>query len=872
MIFFFIRILAKVLLWLRYRIHVRGLEDVKKLGNKSVLFLPNHPCLIDPVILSSTLAADFRPRALVTEKQVRTTPLRYMRKQLRILEIPDLGVVGKTGIDKVEKQIGNCVEALRNGDNVLLYPAGRIYRSRFEDLRANGGVKRILEMYPEVRIVLVRTRGLWGSSFGRAKGYQTTFLETIFANLKTLFINFLIFTPRRDVTVEFFNCPDDFPKNESKEIINRYLEAFYNHDAPHNTYVPYRWWEKGGARSMPEPENFAPKINTDQVPADVRKTVYSKILEMTSNRIINDANLLGTDLGLDSLMVADLQLWIQDTFGHQVNNPETLRTVGSVLLAAMGQSDGIQPLRPIPKEWFIEPNKTPLEIPDGTKVTEVFLKNAAKFPDRVLLADQNKGICSYKKMVLAIMVLKSAIEKIPGERIGILMPACMPVVLVYFATLFANKVPVMINWTVGLRNMRHCLKNAQVEHILTSQVVIEQLEGRGTQFEEIKDTFIYLEELAKGVSFFTKIRCLLASKFNWSSLRNAPVQDTAVILFTSGSENLPKAVPLTHLNLLNDAKYAMKHIDMTLDDCILGMLPPFHSFGVMINFIISTCSNCRLVFHANPTEGEMLARIVAAYRVTMGVGTPTFIAGIFRNATQEQVQSIRMTITGAEKCPQSTYELIHSKCPTAHVLEGYGITECGPIAALNPIVNAKQGTLGKPIGCEEWTVRDENLQPVPYDMTGMLYLRGANIFSGYMNYDGPSPFVTIDGKEYYQTGDLVSADADGFLTFRGRKKRFVKIAGEMVSLPAIEEVLQKHFKATDESLAIAVESVGTEEQPDITLFTTLDLERDDVNHTIRESGLSPIHSIKQIVKVAEIPILGTGKTDYRTLKSSFQNK
>ena len=871
MTLFFLRIFAKVALWLRYRIHVRGLEDIKKLGNKSIIFLPNHPCLIDPVILSTTLVKDFRPRALATEKQVRTTPLRFLRKQLRILEIPDLGVVGKTGIDKVEKQITNCVDALRAGDNVLFYPAGRIYRSRFEDLRANGGVKRILELYPEVRIVLVRTRGLWGSSFGRAKGYQTTFIETIVGNLKALLSNFLFFMPRRDVTVEFLNCPDDFPKNGDKEDINRYLEAFYNDNAPHNLYNHYHWWEKGGPRTMPEPENFAPKINTSDVPEDVRKTVYAKIHEMTSNKIIHDADLLGANLGLDSLMIADLQLWIQDTFGYQVNNPETLRTVASVLIAAIGKSDGIQPLRPVPNEWFIKPSDVPLEVPESTKVTEAFLKNAAKFPNRVLLADQNKGACSYRKMVLAVMVLKSAIEKIPGERIGILMPACMPVVLVYYAALFANKVPVMINWTVGLRNMRHCIKNASVEHILTSSVVIEQLEGRGTQFEEIKGMFIYLEELAKGVSFFTKISCLLASKFNWSSLRNAPVQDTAVILFTSGSENLPKAVPLTHGNLLNDAKYAMKHIDMTLDDCILGMLPPFHSFGVMINFIISACSNCRLVFHPNPTEGDMLARIVAAYRVTMAVGTPTFIAGIFRNAPIEQVQSLRMTITGAEKCPQSTYDLIHSKCPKAAVLEGYGITECGPIAALNPIVNPKQGTLGKPIGCEEWTVRDENLQPVPPNTTGMLYLRGANVFSGYMNFDGPSPFVMIDGKEFYQSGDLVSADEDGFLTFKGRKKRFVKIAGEMVSLPAIEEVLQRKYKSEDETLAIAVESVGTEEHPDITLFTTLDLDRDDVNHTIREAGFSAIHSIKQIVKLKEIPVLGTGKTDYRSLKTMSVN-
>ena len=870
LLFVFLCIVLKI----RYRIIIKGMKECLAKSGKGILFLPNHPALIDPVIISRILFRRFRPRALVDEKQIRQNViLRHLVNSLRILPLPDMGIAGKAGLEKVIHQIEECVNALKAGDNLLMYPAGRIYRSRYESLRGNGGVAHILKEYPDVRIVLIRTRGLWGSTFGRGRGYQEPFLKVLTSHIKHVLLNLFFFMPKRTVEIEFSELPDDFPKNGTKDEINRYLERFYNFEAPPNTYVPYYWWEKGGARVVPEPDTVISSQDTSDVPEDVRKKVYAKLHEMTDKRTLQESYTLGTDLGLDSLMVADLLIWVQNEFGVQVNSPETLRTVANVLMAAIGQSASAEPLKPIPPQWFIKEDANLLQVPEGArKLTDTFLIMAKQNPNYALVADQLSGVITSRKAILAIMALSPSIKAIPEERIGLIMPACVAVFVVYMSMLFAGKVPVLINWTVGSRNMKHCIDKAGIKHVLTSKTVVERLEGRGTDFSEIKDTFIYLEDIKKGISIFRKLYSLFCSHFNWSSLRNAKVSEYVGILFTSGSENMPKTVPLTHWNVISCVTSAMRALGLRRDDSVIGILPPFHSFGLLMNVVMPGVANLRVIYHANPTEGDMLARLVAAYRATMIVGTPTFAAGIFRNATPAQVQSLRIIITGAEKCPLATWNMMKEKNPNLYLLEGYGITECSPVVALNRPGNEKLGTVGTIIDCLEWLITDENDQPVPQGTTGMLNVRGDSIFPGYLDYDGPSPFVQIQGKEWYRTGDLVQADEAGRIIFMGRLKRFVKIGGEMVSLPAIEEVLLKLYRTKEQPNPLAVEAHGDDAHPEIVLFSVLDLQKEDINLQLREAGFAPIYNIKQVIKIPEIPLLGSGKTDYRTLKAMLTQK
>ena len=216
-IVFFIWLIVKIAVSIRYRITIKGLDEVRKAyGRSGVLFLPNHPALIDPVIMMSVLWSTFKPRALAVEKQIKGSMLKYFWKRVRILPLPDMGVTGMSGHDAMVAQITCCIDALKNGDNLLLYPAGRIYRSKFEKLRGNGAVARIMQEYPDVKMVLARTTGLWGSDFGRAKGYQLTFGQSLKRHIKHVLLGGIFFMPRRHVTIEFVTRPDDLPEASNK--------------------------------------------------------------------------------------------------------------------------------------------------------------------------------------------------------------------------------------------------------------------------------------------------------------------------------------------------------------------------------------------------------------------------------------------------------------------------------------------------------------------------------------------------------------------------------------------------------------------------------------------------------------------------------
>lgn len=855
-------------LWFRYRIKVKGLDEVlERYGNRGILFLPNHPALIDPVIVCSVLFKKFTPRALAHERQIKGTILKHFWKPLGVLPIPDMESAGREGHDMVVGQITACSDALNNGDNVLFYPAGRIYRSYLEKLRGNGGAHMVIKKCNEPKVVMVRTSGLWGSDFSRAKGHQIHFGEGLKRGIKNVLFNLLFFMPRRSVTVEFVPAPEDFPFDQPKNVLNRYLENFYNATAAGNTYVPYGWWDWKGTRQLPEPENQPGNEETDEVPLDIKAAVIAKLKEYTGRDTIKDSDTLGTDLGLDSLVVAELVFWIQETYGQSIENTELLHTVASLELAAAGKLSVKQPLQRVPDNWFYTDGE-PLVCARAKTIAESFLINAKRYPNRPVFAEQGRGVCTNKKAVLAVMVLTKAISKYPDEKIGMMMPATMVTTLLYLAIVFAGKIPVMLNWTVGNRNLKHCIKNAGVDTIITAAALVEKLRGNGVDFTDVEEHFQYLENISEDISVFTKLGCLLKSKISWGSLRKAKVKDIAAILFTSGSENLPKAVPLTHENMITDLHYAIHRMHFRKDISMVGMLPPFHSLGLLLNVIFPVCTNIRCVYHPNPTDGEMLARLIAAYRTTFACGTPTFMANIMKHGTREQFKSLQYVVTGAEKCSEAVFELFREKCNNVRVFEGYGITECGPVVSLATAEASKPGTIGRPIDCTEAIVTNEDCtQEVPANTTGMLLVRGPSIFKGYLNYDGPSPFVELNGKTWYKTGDLVQLDEEGFVIFKGRLKRFVKLGGEMISLPAIEDVLNEKYRNPDQDgPTLAVEATGGEEHPVITLFTTVPLDKEEVNQTLRSAGFSPLQSIREVVKMDTIPILGTGKTDYRTLR------
>ncbi|MGA2171942.1 MAG: AMP-binding protein [Sedimentisphaerales bacterium] len=880
MIDFFVRLIVRFALTLRYRVRLIGLDAVAAKGKTGIVFLPNHPALIDPIIMFAYLRGPFAPHGFGDQDQVNRPVIRFFARRWGVRTVPSIEHYGPVAKAEIEKVFDETIAGLKHGDNLLLWPAGRVYHNYKESLGANSSVERILQSCPNVRIVLVRTRGLWGSKFSWASSSVPLVVPVLLKGVLQLFASFVFFAPRRKVTIEFYE-PSDLPRTADRGTFNRVLEDFYNADAPHNTYVPYTLWEKGGTRILPEPT--PPELLSDYscVPAATRQIVLKHLSERTGISGLKETDRLASDLGMDSLARTDLLLWLEKEFGLRQPDADAMTTVGDVMLAACGRLVYLTPIsiKPVPAGWFARKTSRRVQSLDGDSIADVFLKQAARGPSRVVIADHTSGAKTYRDIITACLALRPVIRELEGDHLGIMLPASVAADVAYLATLFAGKIPVMVNWTAGPRNILASLDAVGVKHILTAKMLVDRITLQGIDLSSVASRFCFLEELSKKLSRRAKLTAALAARLSWASLRNADVPKTAAILFTSGSETLPKAVPLSHANLIANMRDVLGVIKLYETDRLIGFLPPFHSFGLTVTVLLPLLAGAQVVYSPNPTEADTLAKIIDAYKVTVLLGTPTFVAGIVRVATDKQLDSLRLAVTGAEKCPQAVYDAVGEKCKQAIILEGYGVTECSPIISLNDENNPKPFSIGRVLPDLEYLlVHSETLKPLTPPATGLLFVRGPSVFAGYLNYSGKSPFVEINGKQYYNTGDLVSIDRDGLMMFQGRLKRFVKLGGEMISLPAIEAVLEAAFPAlslsngpseSDKGPTLAVEATETE-QPELVLFTSRDIDREDANKKIRAAGLSGLHFIRRVSKLDEIPLLGTGKTNYRALKEMLK--
>ena len=880
--------LVKILVWLRYRITVKGVKEIREKGDKGILFIPNHPAMVDPVIVVTRLFGKFRARPLAKETEIDIPVIGWIAKKLHTIPIADVRKIGKDAREGADVAITAVVEALSKGDNVILYPAGKIYRSKMESLGANSAVEKILEKLPDLRIVQVRTRGLWGSSFSFGDGESPETVPQLKKSVKWLFFNCLFFARRRNITVDLYE-PADLPRKEDRVTINRFLEGYYNENAPEALYVPHTWWEKGGVRALPEPDLTSTGSSADaasKVSPEIRVAVEKYLKECLGVKGFSDNDELASELGMDSLARIELGFWLEMEYGCPVGDADALKTVGDVMLAAANEfvSKSRIDVKKVDDKWFATIGKDgKLEPPKVESIAEAFLHTARKNRKRVVIADQNSGVKTYQDLVMGVMALKREIQEIPGDYVAVMLPATVAATTTYLAVLFAGKIPVMLNWTVGKRNLEHAMEVTGAQKVLTVRPLVSRLSSQGVELGSVSDSLMYLEDIGSRITLMQKIKLLLASKGSWRSLEKVILNgkkckladladETAAVLFTSGSENLPKAVPLSHRNIMTNLKDVCEVVHMQKSDRMIGMLPPFHSFGLCGNIVLPVCTAMPVVYHSNPTEGSALAQLIDAYKLSMLLGTPTFLNGVLRAGKAEQLETLRLSFVGAEKCPESVLREATKVCPEMIMLEGYGITECSPVVSVNSETENVHGSIGKVLpSVEHVIVHAETNERVPTGAQGMMLVRGASIFDGYLKHSGASPFVDFEDKQWYKTGDLVSESESGIITFKGRLKRFIKLGGEMVSLPAIEDVLAKYFPATDDGPILAVESLEENDKSEVVLVVTGSfLERESANQYIKLAGLSPLHNVRKVIVVDQIPLLGSGKTDYRSLKKVLQ--
>ncbi|MDE3045309.1 MAG: AMP-binding protein [Verrucomicrobiota bacterium] len=885
--------IGRRILSLRYRVEIKGfkelatLQDAKKPG---VLFLPNHTAYIEPILLFLLLWPRFRMRPLVVEYVFRQPLVRPFMRLVKALPIPNFETaVNQIKLKKAERSIGEISSKLKEGDNFLLYPSGRLKNGAKEIIGGASGTHALLEECPDARVVLIRTTGLWGSMFSRAiEGRSPDIRQTFWKGFKVLLKNGIFFSPRRKLTLEFEIAGNDFPRKASRLELNRYLESWYNRypDAEGRRLegeplqlISYSCWRE----ELLEPyQHKKKKLNNNgaQISTNTRHQIYAEIRRILDNPkvAIEDEMNLSLDLGMDSLNIAELVGFLSHHYEVPEIHPEELDTVRSALEIGEGARAVERTIDQSSQHSFPDEKGRPgPALPVGKTLAEAFLNSADRMSSFVACGDNVSGVLTYKKLKRSALVLAEYFRGLEAKTVAVLLPASVGAYVTVLALQLAGKVPVMLNWTLGVRYLEEMIRMSGATEVISSWRFLERLSH--VEFGTLVDKMKLLEDIREGLSLKTKLRGLFLSFRSAPSLmsklhlNDVDEHSPAVILFTSGTEAVPKGVPLSHKNILSNLRSGMQCIEVKADDVIFGILPPFHSFGFSVAGIFSFLCGVRIAMYPDPTDGFALAEGIDRWKVTLFCSAPSFMKGLFQAAKPNQLQSIRLFVTGAEKAPQELYEKAKALVPTAKMIEGYGITECSPILTLNRLNLPPKG-VGQPLpDVEMCTVHPETHELLPPGSEGEICVRGPNVFNGYLG-NPRSPFLEMHGKKWYLTGDLGRLDPDGNLILSGRLKRFTKIGGEMISLSAVEEAIASELKqrgvisAEFPSLAICADErvVG---KTQLVLFATIDLQREEVNELLKNAGFSRLIKVSAVQKVDVIPLMGTGKTDYRKLQASF---
>ena len=871
----FLRYVGRPLTWLRYRVEIDGLDRLLDLDGP-VLVLPNHPGHIDPVLVMTQLGAEIPLRPLVVSFMYRPLFLNPLMRFINALEVPDLVQHSQSAREQVEPLIRTVIDGLDRGEKFLIYPSGKIERNGLEQIGSTRAVPDILAQRPDTTLVLVRTVGVWGSMTTFAPtGKEPSLPEKFVKALGILAANLIFFTPRRQVkiTIEIVD-PKSLP-GLTREKLNPFLEAWYNRGlSPEPVFVPYHFLFGPRTFDFPKPK-LGLDVPLEKITPATRQAVLELLEEKLKRPLTDDEKQPATlleNLGLDSLDRMDLAQIIEQRFGFR--SDLIASTIGELSALAQGlvEASHGEPMA-VPGLWqAARANpEAPFSVLAPT-ILDAFARQALLHPGEAAAADDLSGVVTYARMFTGVHLMAKRFVELPGEAVGLMLPASVAADTSFMALLAARKLPVLLNWTTGPVNLNHAAKVMRLERVVTSRKFIDRA---GIKIEGVE--YLFLEDLRNDIGKFEALATLLGLRlFPAKFLAALPLfhpDETAVVLFTSGSEKAPKAVPLTHRNIMTDVQAGASAFGFKRSEILLGFLPPFHSFGLSANLVLPLVGGVRVIHHADPTDAAGLVRKIAAYQPTLLFSTPTFFSYILNSAAAkpESLASLRIVVTGAEKCPEPLFARAKQITPHAILSEGYGITECSPVVSANRPGNLRPGTIGPPLdGVEVLVVDPDSMQPLPVGQRGLLLVHGPTVFPGYLHYDGPSPFHEHDDKRWYITGDLAGVDADGFIHFAGRLKRFLKAGGEMISLPALEEPLASAYPPGDKGPQVAVEGIETPQGRRIVLFTTTALKLADANALLTQAGFRGVMRLDEVRRLDALPLLGTGKIDYKILRAQIK--
>ncbi|MDD4309103.1 MAG: AMP-binding protein [Candidatus Cloacimonetes bacterium] len=497
-----------------------------------------------------------------------------------------------------------------------------------------------------------------------------------------------------------------------------------------------------------------------------------------------------------------------------------------------------------------------------------FIQTAKKHSKRMAVYDKatNKDY-TYGKMLIASLILKHHIGSIKGKYVGILLPTSMGCMLAVLGTLMNGKIPVMINYATGaIENSRYAREKCQFKTILTSKKLLEKL-----NLEPI-DHMVFVEDILASVTTLSKLKAALISKLPLSVILNLLHKGTpdeiSVILFTSGSEKEPKAVQLSHRNILHNVNAIPTLVHLDHNDVFMSILPMFHVFGLTVDFWLPLLLGASMVTYPNPLEYKTVSDFARSYKATFIAATPSFFYGYMQKSTPGDFATVRIAIAGADKLPDKVYDGFLKKHGIP-IYEGYGATETSPVISTNYPGIHKLGSIGKPIPGVQLRIVDVNTDKIlGNNEEGKIIVKGDLVMEGYLHDLEETSLRIRNG--WYDTGDIGIMDDDGYLWHRGRLKRFVKVGGEMVSLVKVEDVLSRLLP---ENVICCVVDVPnpTKGSDVVAAVATGDFDMHKILKQLKKE-LPSIAVPRQFYVIEDIPMMASGKVNFRAVETICREK
>ena len=520
---------------------------------------------------------------------------------------------------------------------------------------------------------------------------------------------------------------------------------------------------------------------------------------------------------------------------------------------------------------------------------KAWIRSAKNVGSKLCMADSTGTEVSGNKFITATLMMASAFKpKLKGsQNIGLLLPTSVGGSMGNMAVLTLGKTIVNLNYSAGEESLLHALKIANISKIIASKQFVTKLGAKGFDMSTILENVevIYLEEIkenmgkAKGIFTLLMVKVFPVWLLSILFVKDSQKDDTAAILFSSGSEGTPKGIELSHQNMMGNIKQTTTLLNPTDDDVMLGTLPIFHSFGLTVTTLLPLIEGIPVACHPDPTDGLGIGKIAAKYEASILLATATFLRLYTRNRKLLPLMfsSIRMVVAGAEKLPLEIRDEFKNKFGL-DIYEGYGATETTPVASGNmpdvlmldswkPQIGQKIGTVGLPLPGSAFRIVDpESFKTLETGEEGMILIGGTQIMKGYIGDPEKTASVIkeIDGIRWYVTGDKGRLDEDGFLTIVDRYSRFAKVAGEMVSLGLVEGEVSKILGEVDQ---IAIAALPDEKKGErLVLLLEGEMEVDDLKDKIKSLEMNPLFVPALYFKVEELPKLGTGKADFKGAK------